>query len=330
MKSLSMRAATFSKTGSARDVLTVVDRPIPEPGPGEVRVKIAASGVNPSDVKRRGATPAGSPAEYPIVIPHSDGAGTIDKVGSGVAASRVGERVWTFNAQFARPFGTAAEYCVVPDGFAVRLPDNIDFATGACLGVPALTAYHAIMLDGSVRGQTLLIQGGAGTVANYAIQFAKADGATVIATISSPEKAAHAKAAGADHTINYRTDDLKKRIGELTGGNGIKRVIEVDLAANVPTYMSILADSAKVVVYGSGGIAPVPGLIRLQTTIQFFVVYKLDDAIRKQWIAAITAMLEKNALKHAVAARFPLDKIAEAHEAVESGKIMGHVVVDVS
>jgi NADPH2:quinone reductase len=325
-----MRAATFSHTGSARDVLHVEDRPVPEPGPGEVRVKIEASGVNPSDVKRRGAKPDGSPAEFPLVIPHSDGAGRIDKVGPGVGPARVGERVWTFNAQFERPFGTAAEYCVVPNDFAVRLPDNIDYATGACLGVPALTAYHAVMLDGTVRDKTILIQGGAGSVANYAIQFAKADGATVIATVSSPEKAAHARAAGADHTIDYRREDLAQRVRELTGGRGIGRVIEVDLAANVPTYLSILADSAKVVVYGSGGIAPVPGLIRLQTTLQFFVVYKLDAGIRRRWVAAITSMLGHGLLKHTIARRFPLDRIVEAHEAVESGKEMGHVVVDVA
>jgi NADPH2:quinone reductase len=324
-----MRAATFSQTGAARDVLHVVDRPIPEPGPGEVRIRMAASGVNPSDVKRRGAKPDGSPAEFPLVIPHSDGAGTIDRVGHGVDAHRVGQRVWTFNAQFERPFGTAAEYCVVPDGFAIRLPDDVSFEDGACLGVPALTAYHAVMLDGTVRGQTILVQGGAGSVAHYAIQFAKADGATVIATVSSPEKAAHARAAGADHTIDYRRDDLAARVRELTGGQGLRRVIEVDLAANASTYGSILADGAKVVVYGSGGVAPVPSLIRLQTTIQFFVVYKLADAVRRGHIAAITLALEQRRLQHTIAARFPLDRIVEAHEATESGKLLGHVVVDV-
>jgi NADPH2:quinone reductase len=325
-----MRAAIFSKTGAARDVLHVEDRPIPEPGPGEVRIKIAASGVNPSDVKRRGAKPDGSPAEFPLVIPHSDGAGTVDKVGSGVDASRIGQRVWTFNAQFDRPFGTAAEYCVLPDGFAIPLPDGADFATGACLGVPALTAYHAVMLDGPVRGQTILVQGGAGSVAHYAVQFAVAGGATVIATVSSPEKAAHVKAAGAAHTIDYKREDVGKRVHELTGGKGIARVIEVDLAANASTYGVILSDSAKAVVYGSGGVAPVPSLIRLQTTIQFFVVYKLDDAIRRAHCAAINAMLERRALKHTIAARFPLERIVEAHEATESGKLMGHVVVDVA
>ena len=323
-----MRAATFTRTGAARDVLHVGDRPTPEPGPGEVRVRIAASGVNPSDVKRRGAKPEGSPAEFPLVTPHSDGAGTIDKVGSGVDGHRVGQRVWTFNAQFERPFGTAAEYCVVPDGYAVHLPDSVAFEEGACLGVPALTAYHAVMLDGTVRGHTLLIQGGAGSVAHYAIQFAKADGATVIATVSSPEKAAHARAAGADHTIDYRREDLGQRVRELTGGRGIGRVIEVDLAANASTYPAILADGAKVVVYGTGGVAPIPSLIRLQTTIRFFVVYKLPDAVRRAHVSALTMALEQHRLRHTIAARFPLDRIVEAHEATESGKVIGHVVVD--
>jgi NADPH2:quinone reductase len=325
-----MRAVTFSKTGPARDVLSLGERPVPAPGPGEVRVKIAASGVNPSDVKRRGAKPDGGPAEFPLVTPHSDAGGTIEAVGAGVDPSRVGERVWTFNAQFERPFGTAAEYAVVPSGFAAPLPANVDFAVGAALGVPALTAYHAVMLDGPVRGQTILVQGGAGSVAHYAIQFAKAAGATVIATVSSEEKAKHARAGGADHTIDYKHDDLPARIRELTGGRGIGRVIEVDLAANAPTYGAILADSAKVVVYGSGGIAPIPPLIRLQTTLQFFVVYKLDDALRRSYVDAINAMLTAGKLQHTIAARFPLERIVDAHETTESGKALGHVVVEVS
>lgn len=325
-----MRAATFSQTGAARDVLHVVERPVPEPGPGEVRVKIATSGVNPSDVKRRGAKPDGLPAEFPVVTPHSDGAGTIDAVGADVDRARIGERVWTFNAQFERPFGTAAEYCVVPSGFAVKLPDSIDFGVGACLGVPALTAYHAVMLDGPVRDQTILVQGAAGSVAHYAVQFAKAGGATVIATVSSREKAEHARAGGADHIIDYRRDDLPARIRELTEGRGVGRVIEVDLAANAATYPAILADRAKVVVYGSGGVAPVPALIRLQTTLEFFVVYKLDDDVRRVEIDAITSMLEGGKLHHTIAQRFPLERIVEAHEATESGKLMGHVVVDVA
>lgn len=324
-----MRAATFTHSGPARDVLGVVERPLPEPGPGEVRVKIAASGVNPSDVKRRDAKPHGGAAEFPLVIPHSDGAGTIDAVGVGVAAGRVGQRVWLYNAQFERPFGTAAEYTVVPEALAVVLPDGVSFEAGACLGVPALTAYHAIHIDGSVRGQTLLVQAGAGAVGYYAVQFAKADGARVIATVSSEEKAAIARAAGADETIDYKTENVGERVKALTGGAGASRVIEVDFAANAMTYPAILADSATVVVYGSGGNATVPSLIRLQTTLEFFIVYKLQGAARQAGLDATNAMLAAGTLKHLIAETVPLAEIVRAHELVESGKALGNVVVTV-
>jgi NADPH2:quinone reductase len=323
-----MRVATYSRNGPARDVLTIGDLPVPEPGAGEVRVKIATSGVNPSDTRRRGADPVGGPAEFPVVVPHSDGAGTIDAVGSGVSPGRIGERVWTFNAQFGRPFGTAAEYCVIPEELAVHLPDAIDFAAGACIGIPALTAYHAVMLDGPVAGQTILVQGGAGAVGHYAVQFAKLGGATVIATVSSPEKAAHATAAGADHTVDYRRDDLPKRLRELTAGRGIKRIIEVDFAANAKTYASILADSAKVIVYGSGGNATVPSFVRLQTGFQFFNAYRIDVNVRRRNVAAVGELLAAGKLVHAVGRRFPLEQIVDAHEAVERGTVLGNVVVE--
>jgi NADPH:quinone reductase len=324
-----MHAATYSRTGAARDVLTVADMPTPEPGPGEVRVKIATSGPNPSDVKKRGAAPAGKPAEFPIVIPHSDGAGVIDAVGSGVPQARIGERVWTLNAQFKRAFGTAAEYCALPSAFAPVLPDNIDFAVGACLGIPALTAYHAIYLDGRLDGQTLLVQGGTGAVGFYAIQFAKLAGATVITTVSSDEKAKRARSAGADHVIDYKTEDRTARIAEITGGKGVDRVIEVDLRANAMTYPAILADHGKAVVYGSGsGPIEIPSFIPTSTTLQFILVYTLTDAQRAKYIPELTALLASGTLKHAIGQRFPLDKIVEAHEAVEAGAF-GNVIVDV-
>jgi NADPH2:quinone reductase len=325
-----MRAATYERNGPARDVLTLRELPIPEPGPGEVRVRIATSGVNPSDTRRRGADPVGGPAEFPLVVPHSDGAGTIDAVGSGVDARRMGERVWTFNAQFGRPFGTAAEYCVVPDELAVHLPESIDFASGACIGIPALTAYHAVMLDGTVAGQTILVQGGAGAVGHYAVQFAKLGGATVIATVSSDAKAEHARAAGADHTVNYRTEDLPQRLRELTGGRGIKRIIEVDFSANAKTYHAILADSAKVIVYGSGGSVTMPSFVRLQTGFQFFNAYRIDVAVRRRNVAAVSALLARGVLQHAVGRRFALERIVDAHEAVEQGTVLGNVVVEVA
>jgi NADPH2:quinone reductase len=325
-----MRAATFSHTGPAQEVFRIGDVPTPEPGPGEVRVRLATSGVNPSDVKRRGAAPAGKPAEFPVVIPHSDGAGTIDKVGSGVSTDRVGERVWTLNAQFKRPFGTAAQYCVLPSAFAVHLPDNVDFAVGACLGIPALTAYHAIMLDGSVRGKTLLVQGGTGAVGFYAIQFAKLDGAAVITTVSSDAKAQRARSVGADHVINYRTEDRKARVAEITGGKGVDRIIEVDLKANAMTYPDLLVEHGKAVIYGSG--APpiaIPSFVPFATTLEFILVYTLSDAQRANHIAALDRLLIDGKLQHAIGEHFPLDRIAEAHEAVEAGSF-GNVIVDIS
>jgi NADPH2:quinone reductase len=325
-----MRAATFTHTGPAREVLRVDDIPTPEPGSGDVRVRLATSGVNPSDVKRRDAAPYGKPAEFPVVIPHSDGAGTIDAVGAGVPAERVGERVWTFNAQYRRAFGTAAEYCVLPSAFAVHLPDTTDFAAGACLGVPALTAYHAIMLDGSVRGKTLLVQGGAGAVGFYAIQFAKLDGATVITTVSSDEKAQRARSAGADHVINYRTEDLKARIAEITAGKGVERIIEVELKANAMTYPGLIAQHGKVVVYGSGnGPITIPSFIPLSTTLEFILVYTLTDAQRATYTLALNGLLSAGKIKHAIGAHFPLDRIADAHEAVEAGSL-GNVIVDIA
>ena len=326
-----MRAATFSQTGPARDVLHVGEVPTPEPGPGEVRVRVAASGVNPSDVKRRNAAPAGSPAEFPVVIPHSDGAGTIDAVGSGVDAARTGQRVWLFNAQFERANGTAAEYVALPAAYAVPLPDGVDFAAGACLGVPALTAYQAIAIDGSQRGRTLLIQGGAGAVAFYAIQFAKADGSTVIATVSSDEKAAIARRAGADQTVNYRTQKLAERVRELNGGRRADRIIEVDLAANGMSYPALLEERGKAVVYGSG--APemkIPSaFIRQATTLEFFIVYMLREQERVRAIAGIDAMLRAGTLQHHIGERFPLERIVEAHERVEAGS-NGNVIVEIA
>jgi NADPH:quinone reductase len=325
-----MRAASFSHTGPAREVLHVGELPTPEPGPGEVRVKLATSGVNPSDVRRRGAPPAGKPAEFPLVIPHSDGAGIIDAVGAGVSRGRIGERVWTVNAQFKRAFGTAAEYCALPSAHAIHLPNNVDDAVGACLGIPALTAFHAVWLDGAVKGKTLLVQGGAGAVGFYAVQFAKLAGARVIATVSSDEKAERARSGGADHVINYRTEDRKARVAEITGGKGVDRIIEVDLKANVMTYPDLLVDHGKAVIYGSGSAPiPIPSFIPTSTTLQFILVYTLSDEQRNNYSAALEMLLIQGKLKHAIGEHFPLDRIAEAHERVEAGSF-GNVIIDIA
>src|SRR5689334_12241260 len=240
-----MRAAWYEKNGAAAEVLQVGEVETPQPGPGEVRIKLRTSGVNPSDVKNRAGTTR--KIAFPRVIPHSDGAGEIDAVGAGVDKARIGERVWTWNGQWKRPFGTAAEYIVLPENQAVKLPAAISLEAGACLGIPALTAWHAVDIAGTQKGTTLLIAGGAGAVAHYAIQFAKARGATVITTVSSPEKAKVARAAGADHTIDYKTENVGERVQALVKG-GVDAVIELDLTANAHLLPAVLRPHGTLVV----------------------------------------------------------------------------------
>lgn len=324
-----MRAAYYERTGPASEVLNVGTVETPEPGAGDVRVRIHVSGVNPSDVKTRGGT-TGRPLGAPRIIPHSDGGGVIDKVGAGVLASRVGERVWIWNGQWQRAFGTAAEYIVVPSAQAVRLPDGTDFAAAACLGIPALTAWQAVAMDGGVSGQTVLVQGGAGAVGHYAIQFAKLQGATVIATVSSAEKAVHARIAGADATIDYRSEDVAARVRDLTGGRLADRVVEVDIAANGAKLPELLRPGGIVAVYGSGGppVVPFGPSILKNITYRFFIVYNQPPEVRAAGLTAVANLLAQGRLVHAIGARFPLDRIVAAHEAVEQGKVMGNVVVD--
>jgi NADPH2:quinone reductase len=325
-----MRAAYYERNGSAREVLKLGEIDTPRPGPGEVRVKLATSGVNPSDVKAR----AGSTRKiaYPRVIPHSDGAGEIDMVGDGVAGSRIGERVWTWNAQWLRAFGTCAEYVTLPSEQAVRLPGNASFEVGACLGIPAMTAYHAVAVARAAPGMTLLVSGGAGAVGHYAVQFAKAAGANVITTISSPEKAKLAQAAGADHTIDYRRENVGERVMAITGKKGVEAVIELDIAANAKLMPQVLRPRGTIVVYGTGAPeAEVPLFFFLRNAIalKFVYVYELDGAERAAALAAISRGLEAGKLINNVARIFPLGEIVAAHEAVEDGKVPGNVVVTI-
>jgi NADPH2:quinone reductase len=327
-KEAAMRAAFYEANGAARDVLKVGQVETVTPAQGQVRVRLRTSGVNPSDVKTR----AGRIMKmaYPRVIPHSDGAGEIDAVGAGVAQSRVGERVWIWNAQWQRPFGSAAEYVVLPAEQAVPLPTHIGFDAGACLGIPALTAYHAVTMDGPVQGQTLLVSGGAGAVSHYAIQMAKTLGAKVVTTVSSAEKAELVKAAGADCAINYKTEDVAACVKEFTQGRGVNRVLELDIAVNAKLLPGVLAHRGKVVAYGTSGLeAPIPAIFSLLNSIaiEFFLVYTLDAGQRAAAVAGINQMLEKNQLIHNIAARLPLDQVIDAHEAVESGKMVGNVVL---
>jgi NADPH:quinone reductase len=321
-----MRAAYYEKNGSARDVLSLGELDTPKPGPGEVLVRLKTSGVNPSDVKsREGRT---RKIVFPRVIPHSDGAGDIEAVGDGVPQSRVGERVWTWNGQWKRPFGTCADYIVLPAALAVKLPDHVSYEAGACLGIPAMTAYHAVEVAGTAK--TVLVSGGAGGVGHYAIQFAKARGATVITTVSSDAKAKIARDAGADHTIDYKRESVGERVIAITSKAGVDAVIEMDFSGNAKLMPSVLHPRSTVVVYGnSNAEATIPSQFFLQNviTICYIFVYELTQAERDAAVSGINRMLENKTLLNNVALTLPLNDIVAAHEAVEQGKALGNVVV---
>ncbi|ARP79378.1 NADPH:quinone oxidoreductase [Bordetella genomosp. 8] len=324
-----MRAALYSRNGPARDVLQVTDLPTPEPAPGEVRVKLAVSGVNPSDVKSR----AGSrPVTQGFVVPHSDGAGVIDRVGSGVAQGRVGERVWIWNGQWQRPMGTAAGYIVLPAAQAVPLPGGVSFEAGACMGIPGLTAMRGVMLLGDLAGKTVLVTGGASGVGYYAAQMARLRGARVITTVGSVEKAGVLEKAGIADNILYKQESVPDRLLEMTGGRGVDAIVDMDFsttAALVPA--GAVAPHGVIAVYGSNQRGDIPlnfgAWLPRSLSLHFYLVYDLLPEQRRQTVDALDALLRGNELSHLVAPAYPLDDIAGAHEAVESGRIVGNVVV---
>ena len=328
-----MRAAYYEQLGAAREVLTLGSLEPPPTGPGEVCVRVHVSGINPSDVKRRaGRTIAVMP--FPRVIPHQDGAGVIEAVGRGVSEARVGERVWLYKAQIGRPFGTAAEWVVIPSEQAVRLPQESDFVAGASLGVPAMTAHRCVFADGPVTGQTVLVSGGAGAVGFYAIQWAKWAGARVISTVSSPDKAAVARAAGADYTIDYHTEDVVERVLDLTTGQGVGRIVEVAFGYNLAVNERILATNGAIASYGSdinrAPQLPYPALSAKNATVHFVLVYVMSQAAHQAAIQDMTTCLATGVLLHPTPHPFALEDIVAAHEAVESGTIIGKVVLNIA
>ncbi len=325
-----MRAAWYERNGAAREVLVVGELPTPEPGPGEVRVRLATSGVNPSDVKSRMARPLSDPR----IVPHSDGAGVIDRVGAGIPESRIGERVWVYNGQWQRPLGTAAEYIALPAAQAVALPAGVDDAAAACFGIPGLTAFHAVSLFDDLQGKTILVTGASSAVGHYVTQFATRErGARVIGTVGSPAKAAHARAAGAAETIDYKTEDVAARLRDLAPG-GVDGVIDMDFSSTAGLLDRILKPRAQVVCYGSNTVNPVAvpfrPLLMNAITLRFFLVYDLLPADFARGIQAINAMAGAGRLDHTIGARFPLDRIADAHEAVEAGRTLGNIVIDLN
>ena len=327
-----MHAAWFDSFGSAKDVLQVGELETPVAGAGEVLVRLVASGVNPSDVKKR----AGS---FPdlldggFVIPNSDGAGVIEEVGEGVDPLRVGERVWIYQAQYGRRFGTAAEYVAIDARRAPKLPDAASFEIGACLGIPAMTAHRCVFADGDVAGQTILVTGGAGRVGHYAVQWASQAGASVIATASNDEDRETCLSAGAHHVVNHRSDDVVAEIMAVTDGALVDRIVDVEFGGNLPTSVEVLRIGGTIATYASTNV-PEPTLPFFQMmykdiTIRCVIVYAMPESAKDHAIADIDAALSANALQHRIAHTLPLDRIVESNELVEQGSIRGAVVLSI-
>ncbi|MBO0764487.1 MAG: NADPH:quinone reductase [Hyphomicrobiaceae bacterium] len=327
-----MRGAWYERMGPAREVLTMGDLPVPKPSHGEVLIKIKASGVNPHDTKRRSGWLGGA-LSAPRVVPHSDGAGVVAALGEGVRGVREGDRVFVYRAGSTRPGeGTAAEYVVVPQANAIRLPDAVSFAEGACLGVPAFTAYHATLSDGSVAGRAVLVQGGAGAVGAVAVELARWSGAKVIATVSSPEKAAIAHAAGADWVIDYTREDVIARVSEIAGTSGVERIVEVDFGANVSIDAAVIAVGGTVASYSSTRVRepvlPYYDFALKGVRLLFVQGMNMPREIREAGARTIVALLERGGLRPRIARRFALREIAAAHDCVETGQVIGNVVVE--
>jgi len=327
-----MRAAWFENFGAAADELIVGEQPRPQARQGEVLVRLATSGVNPSDVKKRaGAFP--DLLDDGLIIPHSDGAGVIEAVGAGVEGSRVGERVWVYQAQYARRFGTAAEYVAVDSCRAPALPDNVSYEIGACLGIPAMTAHRCVFADGPVNGQTILVTGGAGRVGHYAIQWAKLAGASVIATASCPDDERACTEAGARAVVNHRRHGWCDEVLELNGQQKADRVIDVEFGANLPEVLNVIRTGGTIATYSSTQ-APEPKLpflkmMYLDLAIRFVIVYAMPEVAKQQAISDIEKRLRDEQLEHRVAYALPLADIARAHEIIEQGDCRGCVIVNI-
>ena len=326
-----MRAVWYEENGAADEVLRVGDMDEPAPGPGEVRVRLAASGVNPVDCKRRkGGRGA---MDGTRVVPHFDGAGLVDGVGDGVDTARMGERVWIYEAQWGRALGSAAEYITLAADRAVRLPGNTGFDAGACLGIPAMTAHRCVFADGPVDGRTVLVTGGAGAVGRYAIQFAALGGARVIATVSSADKAAVAKRAGAHEIIDYKGEDVPARVAEITGGGGVARIVEVNFGANLETALAVIANNGVIASYASDDVPeptlPFYRMVYGNTVLRPVLVFGMAEEAKSHAIADITRWAESGEMSHHIGPRFALEDTAAAHRAVEGGAF-GKVIIEIA
>ena len=324
-----MKAAWYDRQGPARDVLVVGNLPNPVPGEGDVRIRIAASGINPGDVKKRqDAFGYGMP--FPRIIPHSDGAGVIDMAGTGVPIERLGERVWCHGAQSYRAFGTAAEYVVVPSHLAIPLPDDVSFVQGACLGIPGITAHRAVHIAGPVEAKTLLVQGGGGAVSDCAIALARSAGARVVATARSEAGALSALRAGA-HRVVRTDEDSSTEVAEQLRNEQAQHIVEVDLAGNIALDEQVLQLNGSIATYASSTPTtsiPFWLLVFKNITLHFLGSDDFPGELKAAAARAINAALAGGWQGFHVAHRLPLDAIGEAHELVEHGGLTGRVVIE--
>ena len=326
-----MKAVWFETFGTAADTLVTGEQPRPVAGPGEVLVKLKTTGVNPSDVKKRaGAFP--NLLDDGLVIPHSDGAGVIEAVGEGVSTSRIGERVFVYQAQFARRLGTAAEYVALEDRRAPTLPENASFEVGACIGIPIMTAHRCVFADGPVDGQTIVVTGGAGRVGYYAIQWAKSAGATVIATASNPEDADTCKSVGADFVVNHRQDDWAEQVLECTAGEKVNRVVDVEFGYNLPQVLKFIAVNGVIATYSSTQVKepklPFLQMMFMDLTLRMVIVYAMPEEAKQQAVSDTIEFLAAGKLQHRIAHSLPFDEMVKSHELVEQGGFGGCVVVN--
>ena len=326
-----MKAIWYERAGAATEVLNFGDMPKPVHGPGEVLIRLQASGVNPADVGRRAGTY--SALEFERVIPNSDGAGLVEQAGAGVTRFERGQRVWLFNGQRnGRALGTAAEYIALSEHLVTPLPDRLSFAEGATLGIPAMTAWCCLFGDGPIAGQTVLVTGGAGAVGHYAVQLAKWGGARVIATVSSALKAEQARLAGADLVINYKTEDVVAKTLAFTGQRGVDLEVDVDFGGNIATTLKLMAVNSTIAVYATNGnrnpVVPMRELMGKCIALRTLVLYALPPALLAAAQADISKWLAAGPRLHNIAAHFALSDTAQAHLAVEKGDKLGTVIVD--
>jgi len=327
-----MKAAWFETFGPAKDVLKVGEFERPVAGPGEVLVKLHTSGVNPSDVKKRAGSFPNLLDSGPV-IPNSDGAGVIEAVGDGVDSARIGERVWVYQAQFARQHGTAAEYVAIDESRAPRLADNAGFDVGACLGIPAMTAHRCVFTDGDVVGRRILVTGGAGRVGHYAVQWASRAGATVIATASNDDDSEVCVAAGADAVVDHRSVSFASDVLDTTGGELVDRVVDVEFGANLGTTLEVIRVGGTIATYSST-VVPEPRLPFFQMmykdlSVRFVIVYAMPESAKQFAIADIEQALNRDELRHRIAGTFALDEIASANERIEGRNIRGCVILTI-